>query len=437
MGLLQEIKVPLIAVNDTTLSVVEINFSTGDRVKKGDIVLVFETSKTTYDVVAESDGYIQYQCEAGNDYEVNDVVAAIFSEQSEMIAGLKPASKPVAAVAAPAKKKEEIFAVKERIVPGIQWEGDTLFSAEASRLITASGVDSSLFAGKDFVSKQDVEGLLKTPAPAQKSKPVPPVDHSKVIIEKLSSNKRREIEYLSDVQSTGLTSTINTIVETEGIFVHLNRSLKYIKNSLLPVIIYETGRLLQKFPALNGYFTGNSIAYYNQVNVGFAIDIDKGLKVLKIEKTAEKSMADIEADIMDLSSRYLEDTLQVENLTEITFTITDLSSEGVAFFRPLVNMMNSGILGVSAIDDKLQRCTLSLTFDHRVTEGKLVAQFLNELKNRLESYRAKNHSYPVKDIVCYKCTKSLADDLADVGFVKSITPQGKEGYLCQSCLKGF
>jgi pyruvate/2-oxoglutarate dehydrogenase complex dihydrolipoamide acyltransferase (E2) component len=404
---------------------------------KGDIILVFETSKTTYEVVAEADGFVQYLCEAGRDYEVNQVVARILTSESEIVKETAAATKQELS-----QKVQEVSNIVNN------WTGDTLFSLEAIRLIESLHIDKSVFEGRDFVCRQDVEELKgingtsnKKISPStitqQPKKANLPVDNSKVIIERLSSNKKREIEFLSHVQSTGLTSTINVTVNTEGIFVHLNRSLKYFKNSLLPVIIYETGRLLQKYPALNGYFTGDGIAFYKDVNVGFAIDIDKGLKVLKINNTPGKGLTEIEENIMALSNRYLDDALQIDDLTDITFTITDLSSEGVAFFRPLINMMNSGILGVSAIDDKLQRCTLSCTFDHRVTEGKLVAVFLKELADRLESYRASHHTYPVKDIICYKCSKSLEDELGDVGFVKSITPEGKEGYICQSCLKGF
>lgn len=441
MGLLQDIKVPLLAVNDTILTVVDVPFANGHAIKKGDVVLVFETSKTTYEVEAEADGFIQYNCEAGKDYEVNAIVAKIFSTESEI---QKQAINGRHTIV-------QVDKIPQKEMTVTEWEGNTLFSLEAVRLIESLNIDKSAFKGRDLVSRRDVEELKgingaaqkKVVAPAGQSTPVKQtksnvaIDQSKVIVEKLSLTKRREIEYLSEVQATGLTSTINTVVETEGIFVHLNRSLNYLKNSLLPVIIYESARLLQKYPALNGYFTGDGIAHYKEVNVGFAVDIDKGLKVLKINGAAEKALTAIEGEIMDLSNRYLDDTLQIGDLTDITFTITDLSSEGVAFFRPLVNMMNSGILGVSAIDEKLQRCILTCTFDHRVTEGKLVATFLKELATRLESYRARNHTYPVNDIICYKCSKSLADELGDVGFVKSITPEGKEGYICQSCLKGF
>lgn len=440
MPLLHEIAVPLLAVNDTSLTVVEMSFENGQYVKKGDQIMVFETSKTTYDVQAEADGYIQYLCELDKDYEVNEIVAKIFSEEGEVE---KITVSPI--LKEPIASKAETGSAQ----PVAVWQGETLFSGEAIQLIESSGISKSLFNKKDFVSRRDVEEVLgiskrEISKPTHQSihgenkkKDILPVDATKAIAEKLSSNKKREIEYLSEVQSTGLTSTIHVIIETEGIFTHINQSVQYLKNSLLPVIIYETGRLLKKYPLLNAYFTGDAIALYKQINVGFAIDIDKGLKVLKIAVADEKQISEIEDEIMRLSNDYLDDHLKIEDLTDITFTITDLSSEGVAFFRPLVNMMNSAILGVSAIDERMQRCTLSLTFDHHVTEGKLVAQFLNELKQRLESYQSKHHPYLNQNISCFKCYKTLKEDLGGTGFVKCITPEGREGFICQSCLKGF
>lgn len=433
MPLVQEIKVPLLAVNDTTLTVVDIPFAHGDHVKKGDIVIVFESSKTTYDVMAEAEGYISYLCETGEDYEVNDIIANIFSSKEELPSVPEEKKKKVVSVATK-EHTEEATAV---------WEGDTMFSPAAVALMKANNLSADIFKGKDFVSKADVEqmsGITKksfNKKQTAQAVQLLPTDADKVIVEKLSSNKKREIEYLSSIQQTGLTSTINTIVETQGIFVHLNQSLQYLKNSLLPVIVYETARLLQQYKELNAYFTGDAVAYYKEVNIGFAIDIDKGLKVLRVKSAVSKTVKEVEDDIMALSNRYLDDCLQIEDLTDISFTITDLSSEGVSFFRPLVNMMNSAILGVSSIDEKLQRCVLSVTFDHRVTEGKLVAQFLTELKQRLESYKS-NHGVSIAaDISCFKCFKMLKEDLSDVGFTKCITPKGEEAYICQSCLKGF
>jgi pyruvate/2-oxoglutarate dehydrogenase complex dihydrolipoamide acyltransferase (E2) component len=457
MALLQEIQVPLLAVNDTSLTVVEVALSTGAKVSKGDLLMVLETSKTTYDVEAETEGYIQYLCEQDRDYEVNEVVARIYSEAAEALAApagpaRRPASNPrmepplLGSTASASYSVPPIAATSlspaAAAGPLPYWEGETLFSKEAARLMAAAGLDKSLFAGKDFVSGADVLAVLQPPAtvtarsvtPAR-SAPALPADPQKVIVEKLSKAKRREIEYLSDIQSTGLTSTVHSFVDTEGIFTHINRSHKYLKDSLLPVIIYEASRLLASYPLLNGYYTEEGVALYKEINIGFAIDIDKGLKVLKIPRSADMSITGLESTIIELSGRYLDDTLQIDDLSDITFTITDLSAEGVTFFQPLINKMNSAILGMSAIDTKLQRATLSLTFDHRVTEGKTAARFLNDLKDRLESYRQQSPLY--QDISCFKCFKSLKEDLGGSGFARCITPEGKEGYICQTCFKGF
>jgi pyruvate dehydrogenase E2 component (dihydrolipoamide acetyltransferase) len=455
MALVQEIPVPLLAVNDTTLTVVETTLAGGSAVKKGDLILVFETSKTTYEVEAPSDGYIQYCCEAGRDYEVNEVVARVYSEAAEALrapilpqprVASEPAAtvKPAITMASQAAEARNGHPAEPSVLP--YWEGETIFSREADRLIAAAGLDKSLFKGRDFVAGADVERILRPAASVAipvggAVRPAAPkaaalVDPAKAILERLSSGKKREIDYLSDVQAPGLTSTVNSFVEVEGIFTHINPALRYLKDSLLPVILYEVSRLLADYPVLNGWFNGDGVAIYHDINPGFAIDIDKGLKVVKLAKAGEKSIGQIEGDILHLSGKYLDDTLQLEDLTDISFTITDLSAEGVAFFRPLINKMNSAILGVSAIDPRLQRCTLSLSFDHRVTEGKLAARFLHELKGRLESYRPADYA-PHKDVSCFKCYKTLREDLGGAGFVRCITPAGKDGFICQTCLKGF
>src|ERR1700690_1714372 len=92
MAVLQEIKVPLISVNDRALTVIETPFLTGDKVKSGDIILVFETSKTSYDVEAEAEGYIRYDCVTGEDYEVDTIVAVIGSTVDEIQETIKAGS---------------------------------------------------------------------------------------------------------------------------------------------------------------------------------------------------------------------------------------------------------------------------------------------------------------------------------------------------------
>lgn len=436
MAVLQQIAVPLLAVNDTFLTVVEVIFNQKAAVKKGDIVMVFETSKTTYEVIAEADGFIKYNCEQGNDYAVNDIVAEIYSSADE----IKIEEKKVVEVITSKPASASVSKVE------FNYTGTTLFSLAAQTLLAQKNISPDVFAGYEMVTAKDIQ-LHLNPIAFDKiveniaNKVSQPKKQNSVLPEgttvlKLSNNKKREIEYLSAVQETGLTSTLAINISTNGLFGSVNRHLKYFKNSLLPLLVYETSRLLVKYPLLNGFFDNNQIYTYNEVNIGFAIDIDKGLKVVKVAKTNELTVAQVEETILELSNQYLEDKIPVESLTGISFTVTDLSGECVSYFRPLVNMYNSAIMGISAIDEDLQRFNTSITFDHRITEGKYVAQFLNELKARMESY-AYNDAEANNHIKCYKCFKTLQEDLAQVGLLPVITPQGKREHICQTCWNGL
>ncbi len=99
MAILQEIKVPLLAVNDSSLTVVELTLQQAQAVKTGDQLMVFETSKTTYEVIAEADGYIEYRAVAGNDYEVNTVVACIHDSTEAIPAVITPSASHIGPLA--------------------------------------------------------------------------------------------------------------------------------------------------------------------------------------------------------------------------------------------------------------------------------------------------------------------------------------------------
>jgi len=437
MALLQEIRVPLLSVNDTVLTIISISFESGQEVRAGEVVMVFETSKTTYDVPAEADGFVEYECEEGGEYAINKVVARIFSSVDDITKRPMPGG-------------DNVIATKEVAIPSsVKWHGEAVFSKSARKLMETHKVDFSLFSGMDFVSRLDVEEKLglavrnafvstKIAQTAAVKTLSPQIDeHGDVRAVAISKNKAREIEYLSDVQFAGLTSTINMQLDTEGIFESVNPTFRYLRNSLLPLVIYEASRLLLKFPLLNAYYLDSRIVYHKNVVPGFAIDVDKGLKVVGIQNAIEKELADIEQSIFSLSEKYLDDKLEIGDLANVTFTITDLTAEGVYSFVPLVNRMNSAILGISSVDSKSGYCILSLTFDHRVTEGRNASIFLQELVRRLESYAILKESVRISNVSCYKCMKTLKEDIGKAGFVRCITPQGRDAYICQSCLNGF
>lgn len=448
MNVLQQILVPQESVNDQYVTVVSIPFANGSVVKKDDVVIELETSKAVLTIEAEVGGYIEYFCALDEEVGINKLIVQITDIPADETAKIiiAPQNDTATTASLATKSVQEAANV-------FNGEFETIFSSKAEQIIAVNKVDKAKFLHLDFVTEEVVLNFLypERSNSMPEGKPVPEkvvpkpaakvtlANPESVTIKKIKPGKKREIEYLSSVQGTNLVSTIYIDIDLGSFFESVNPQLKYFKDSLLPIVTYEVSRLLIKYPVLNSFFFDGNVAQYKDINVGIAIDIDDGLKVVKIPNTNNKNIGNIEDELFDLSNKYLDKRLETEHLTDVTFTITDLSSQGSYFFTPLVNKDNAAILGIAKVDDKLNRVIISLSFDHRVTEGKIATLFLRELKERIESYSLMETTTAdiVDKIRCYRCLKKLKDDLNNFGFVKVVNSKGEDKYICDSCLFNF
>lgn len=442
MKVLQEIKVAQESVNDQYLTVVGILFNTGDKVGEGDIIIELESSKAVIDIEAEVEGYIEYLCKNDDKVAVNSTIVKIWDEK--VVAAINETNLNLG-------NEQENVNTSDLKQNSYKGEYETVFSLKALQLIKDNGLAREIFNHLDFVNDEVVLEYLN---PEKKSQTISnkrvqsnipklkeetlKLDFNKVTVRKINTFKRREIEYLSDVQHGGLVSVINIDLDIENFFKSVNESLKYFKDSALPIIIYECSRLLVKYPVFNAFYTNQEIAFYNNIDLGIAMDIDDGLKVVRIPDTNKLHLFEVEEKLLLLTNKYLDKKLETSDLTDISFTITDLSSFGAYSFTPLINKNNSAILGISKVDYKLNRIILSLAFDHRVTEGKMATLFLQELKERFESYSLLVMKEDIiKNISCCRCLKTLDEDLNDTGFIKIVNKKGEDKYICDVCLLNF
>jgi len=426
MALLQQINVPQETVSDEFVTIAKLYVKNGDKVSSGDALVDLETSKTIITIEAEVDGFVKVYCNEGEDVKIGTLLL-------EIVDDVKINEEDVVTAAG-----------------NLETKSNTMFSKEALSLIQKHNLSQEDFKEFDFVNKDDVLQIIK---PASKTsiqelevkQKEYYYDEKEVDIKPISNAKKAEIKYLSDVQSGVMNSVLNVAVDIKNIDKTLQSSFKIFKDSYLPLIVYETSRLLKKYKVFNAYFMGDKIGFYKNINIGIAIDIDDGLKVLTLKNTDKLDMSKIETRLYTLIEKYLDKKLEVSDITGSTFTITDLSSSGVNFFTPLINTKQSAILGVSSVDEKLSRFYLTLVFDHRVTEGKIASEFLVELKNRIESYsllenKEENKNENIEtDIKCGYCFKTLKEDeeMQGVGMIKIINHKGKEDYICHVCLAGF
>lgn len=436
MKILQTITAPQISVNDEFITIVGINFSDGDFIVKGSAVLEYETSKTSLQIESVADGYVYYYCSVGDEVQINHKIVEIVDSKIEK--EVKP-DKLLTQVVIPTLVSSPVIENEVKY--------DPVFSRSALILIEQHKLNKSLFSDCDFVNDEVVKKSINQEAISDKIEPsdieksfpkVNLVDNiENVTFERISPSKKREIEYLSSVQQAGLISTINIVIDTQSVFESINPKLKYFKDSILPLLIFEVSLLLKKYSKLNSFFYKNKLVKYNYVNVGMAIDIDDGLKVVNISNSDKKTILEIEDEMMLLSNKYLDKKLAASDIDGVTFTVTDLSAFKIHSFIPLINKNNAAILGITKHYPDLNKSMLSLSFDHRVTEGKYVSMFLTELKDRIESYSFQKTINDTSDFTCYKCFKRLDEDLNNVGFLKVINKKGEEKLICDNCFFRF
>jgi len=423
MAIIQKITVPRDAVSDEFATVATIYVKDGDAVKKGDELLELETSKTVFVIEAEQGGFVRLFCKEGEDVAIGaNLINIVEGREEETI------------VPWPGQ------GVHEYESPNKSSKLDTKFSKKALELIKDNNINISKFDDMDFVTEEDVKEFISHKPTIQNNLSSSQggnqdYDPDLIQIESLGKNKQIEIKYLSDVQSGGMNSVLNVVVESGNIKDAIKGTLGVFQNSYLSLIVYETSRLLKKYRMLNAFYAGdNKVGFYNKVNLGVAIDIDDGLKVLTLPNAEKMNLNEIEVKLFGLIEKYLDRKLALADITSSTFTVTDLSSAGIDFFTPLINTKQSAILGVSQIDKKFRRFVLTLVFDHRVTEGRVASNFLVDLKNRIESFRQE-----ALDVKCASCFKSLYEDrgMGGIGLIKIINHNGKEELVCRVCLGGF
>jgi len=162
------------------------------------------------------------------------------------------------------------------------------------------------------------------------------------------------------------------------------------------IIIYAVSRVLPKHEAVNAHFLGDFIRYFSDVNMGIAVDTERGLMVPTLMNANRKSLNEISIEAKELAQACRKGTINPDKLKEGTFTITNLGALGIETFTPVINPPQTAILGVNTIVQKVREnngaievypsMQLSLTFDHRAVDGAPAARFLKDLKETLENF---------------------------------------------------
>jgi len=159
------------------------------------------------------------------------------------------------------------------------------------------------------------------------------------------------------------------------------------------LVLFVVAKTLPQFPALNATFAGNELCQYKPVHLGFAVDTPRGLLVPVVRNAGVLTLKQMADETSRLAKLCQEGKVAPQDMSDGTFTVTNLGSFGIESFTPILNAPQVAILGVGNInlkpierDDEVifaPHLGLSLTIDHQIVDGAPAAKFLQVLTRNL------------------------------------------------------
>jgi pyruvate/2-oxoglutarate dehydrogenase complex dihydrolipoamide acyltransferase (E2) component len=371
--------------NDDQVQIIEWHVNREAFVKKGDALVDIETSKTAMTVESEYTGHVVYSSDSGDLINVGQELCKIFSNLDE----LTDIGEDCIA--------SEIENYETALDTNHFSEGDdgwvaSRYSKRAKNLCEELGVDLASIDVSGLITSAMILKTLKTENGESKkefnAEVTEVIEQVKGPIaaaeKKLQLSKKEEISQLVVGQAGLINSTLS--ITFNSTFLRDKIKKKKIFQSIQPILLFEISQLIRQYPKFTAYFEGNQIKMFERVDLGLAVDLGKGLKVVTIRDCDSLDIEEISEQTLDVFLRYSRNELEARDLTGSTFTVTDLSGFDILNFTPLINGHQSVIIGIGA-DSTLPDFPMSIivTFDHRVLTGSEVANFLKKLRANITS----------------------------------------------------
>ncbi len=281
-------------------------------------------------------------------------------------------------------------------------EDDLILSPAVRKIVTENNIDvaSVKGSGKDGrILKGDLIDLMGVnPSPSERK-----IKYGQEERIKMSRLRQTIAKRLKQAQeNAALLTTFNEVDMTNIMEMRKNNQEDFqnrygIKLGFMSFFVKACVVALKNFPAVNAEIEGNEIVYKNYYNISFAVGTDKGLVVPVLKNADELSFADIEKNIKKISEKAKDGKLTIEDLQGGTFTISNGGVYGSMLSTPILNLPQSGVLGMHNIVDrpvvvegeiKIRPIMyLALSYDHRIIDGKESVSFLKMIKENLEDPR--------------------------------------------------
>ncbi len=417
------------------------NKKVGDTVNVGEILFSYETDKASFEEEAKVGGTILAIFFNEDDDVPCLTNVCVIGNPGESFAEFDPASgSSDASAAEPAAAATEVKAEEVKVEVNVSAEAkdDAFISPRAKNLADRLGVDYRFANGtgpdgriieRDVQAMRDAGIGLITPAARAAGIEgaatgiggrVSTADAGSVIAPAASAVKLADGPMYEDVKMPNIRKVIaKTMMSSMSSMCQLTYNStfdatcimnfrKRLKESaerlglenitLNDIILYAVSRVVKNHKDLNAnLINGDTMRYFNVVNLGVAVETPRGLMVPTIMNADSKSLNEIAHEVKELAAKCKEGSISPDLLTNASFTVSNLGSMGIESFTPVINPPQTGILGVATIMQRVRAgkngdmemypaMGLSLTCDHRAIDGTPSAKFLKDLATNLENF---------------------------------------------------
>ena len=422
----EKILVPVLGESITEATVSKWLKNEGEKVEADEPIVELETDKVNLEVPSPVSGVLDIiNSKDGSVVEVGAVLGSVSesstnTNETEEIKKIEPTinennvvklepQKELEEIEEPEifdeKKEEEPLVltneVKEKKELNIKTDANTM-SPAVRKIITENKIDikSVKGTGKDGrVLKGDLINLMgSNPPPSERKIKYGQEERIKMTrlrqtIAKRLKQAQENAALLTTFNEVDMTNVMDMRKENQEDF----QSRYGVKLGFMSFFVKACVVALKNYPAVNAEIEDDEIIYKNYYNISFAVGTDKGLVVPVLKNADELSFANIEKNIKEISEKAKDGKLTIEDLQGGTFTISNGGVYGSMLSTPILNLPQSGVLGMHNIVDRPMVVDgeikirpvmyLALSYDHRIIDGKESVSFLKMIKENLEEPR--------------------------------------------------
>ena len=404
----REVRLPQLGQTMEEGTIVNCLVKVGDEVKKGDVIFEIETDKATLEMESPAEGFVKYiLAETDQTLPVGAPILVVGDKDEEVPRSFVDSLK-VAATAARAAKPRRAGAasVVESASPAPGAEPVEAKPAErikasprAKKLAEQLGVDLAAVKGTGpagRITEQDIKDAASSkpakPAPVKVSEPKVRLAREMPLnrLQKITGQRMLQSKHEIPCFYLSVKADVTDLVKLR---TRLNKTSD-VKVAYNDFIIRAVSMGLEKFPIMTGQVAGDSIQLADSIGVGLAISVPGGLVAPILKDVNKKDVRQIAHDSKALIEKARSNKLSPEDLEGGCITVSNLGAFEIESFIPIVVPGQCSILGIGQITEtcvpesgnimirKLMSMTLSI--DHKVTNGAYAGQFLDYVKKLLE-----------------------------------------------------